>query len=247
MSITNGTVSIEDGNKAGEEYAPARKVRVELSFNVPEGADALVELDYVAGVAQGRVDALLGRKGRTLLVVHPGDSTPPAAPPETNAETPRRPRRSAVEIAADKAAKLDRHVVTADPDVKAHIEENKAAPPAEDEFDPTADSAPEKDTGVDMGVDDPVGDAIASKADVSVSDLDEEDFTITPDEPAAPEISDADLNSAVQKRNGELGNPKLIRGLISEYNPDVTQVFQLRQIPQAERAGFLAKLAKLTA
>lgn len=63
---------------------------------------------------------------------------------------------------------------------------------------------------------------------------------------AAPsEVTDADLNAAVQKKNTEITNPEAIRGLIATYNPDPTRVFQLREVPQAQRAGFLAKLAEL--
>lgn len=59
------------------------------------------------------------------------------------------------------------------------------------------------------------------------------------------EVTDADLNSAVQKKNAVLNDPPKIRALIGSYNPDQTKVFQLREIPQAQRAGFLEKLEGL--
>jgi len=52
--ITNGTVVIEDGIKAAEEFAPARKVRVELSFDYDD-------LDRVSALAQAKVNEMLGR------------------------------------------------------------------------------------------------------------------------------------------------------------------------------------------
>lgn len=60
--ITNGVVSIEDGTKAKEEFAPARKVRVELTFAVAEGSDPTEVLDKVRSLAASRVDLELGRK-----------------------------------------------------------------------------------------------------------------------------------------------------------------------------------------
>ena len=51
MSITSGIVSIEDGTKKTEEYAPARKVRVELHFDVPEGHNGQKYLDAATTMA----------------------------------------------------------------------------------------------------------------------------------------------------------------------------------------------------
>ncbi len=58
--ITSGTVSIEDGKKGREDFAPPRKVKVELSFSVEEGGDALKELDGVTTIAGDRVRDMLG-------------------------------------------------------------------------------------------------------------------------------------------------------------------------------------------
>lgn len=58
-------------------------------------------------------------------------------------------------------------------------------------------------------------------------------------------VTDDALNAAVQKRNGELKDAVKIRGLIGTFNPDVTKAFQLRQIPQDQRASFLAQLVAL--
>jgi hypothetical protein len=63
-NITNGTVTFEDGVKAKEEFAPAKKAKVELSFSVPEGQDGVKWLDAVMQIATDKVDEILGRKPR---------------------------------------------------------------------------------------------------------------------------------------------------------------------------------------
>lgn len=63
--ITNGTITIEDGTKAKEEYAPARKVSVSITFSVPEGvtesAQSKIYLDTAASLADAKVREMLGR------------------------------------------------------------------------------------------------------------------------------------------------------------------------------------------
>lgn len=75
-----------------------------------------------------------------------------------------------------------------------------------------------------------------------------DDFSIEPDEEVGDieVITDAALNAAVQRKNADLGDPELIRGVIKSYNPDPTKAFQLREIPQDKRAEFLTKLGALT-
>lgn len=60
--ITGGSVTVEDGLKAKEEYAPARKIAVTLNFSTPEGGDGIALLDFVSAVANGRQLALLHGK-----------------------------------------------------------------------------------------------------------------------------------------------------------------------------------------
>lgn len=71
--ITNGSVTVEDGKKANEEYAPARKVSVTLAFAVPaevtESAQAKVYLDTAASIADAKVNELLGRAAPTASSV----------------------------------------------------------------------------------------------------------------------------------------------------------------------------------
>lgn len=77
MQITNGRVSIEDGKKAAEEYAPARKIVVELSFAVEEGSDPAIVLANVSALANREVASLLGKTVHVLQV-----KETPAAPTE---------------------------------------------------------------------------------------------------------------------------------------------------------------------
>jgi len=60
--INGGIVSVEDGTKAKEEYAPARKVKVEISFAVPEGEDGDKILTTAGDTANAHVARLLGTK-----------------------------------------------------------------------------------------------------------------------------------------------------------------------------------------
>jgi hypothetical protein len=69
---------------------------------------------------------------------------------------------------------------------------------------------------------------------------------------AAPaEITDADLNKIAQNaviRLNEAGveTPQVkIREIVATYNPDTTKAFQMKQIPQAQRADFKAKVEAL--
>ena len=59
-TVTGGVVSIEDGLKKPEEYAPARKVRVELHFDVAEDLDAQAVIRAVSDLAQEEVTRQLG-------------------------------------------------------------------------------------------------------------------------------------------------------------------------------------------
>jgi hypothetical protein len=96
--ITAGSVAIEDGTKAAEDYAPARKVRVELAFEA--GDDAGASLDYASQLANQQVQRLLGR------------AVPDVEQPTT--DKPARKRRTRAEIEADKAAEAGTETQTDD-------------------------------------------------------------------------------------------------------------------------------------
>lgn len=81
--IVAGVVSIEDGIKAKEEFAPARKARVELTFSVPEGAEGQKYLNAVVDIANDKLAEILGRPVMAKPVV-----TAPVEAPKTTAKAP---------------------------------------------------------------------------------------------------------------------------------------------------------------
>jgi hypothetical protein len=221
--VTGGLVSVEDGIKKAEEYAPPLKVRVELSFGVAEGGDYEEIFDRVSEAAANRVASLLGFKPS---VVQAGEA--PAS-----GEPTRRPRRTKEQIAADKAAAEG----GPSPSGSAGGAQTSADPAAVTE-DPT-DGEPSTIHLPDETAKDPA----AIEDDEPAGEV---SFDIEPEpEEAGEEVSDTELNSRVQKRNAELEDPNLIRDLIKKFNPDPKKSFTLRQIPQAKRADFLAQLAAL--
>lgn len=232
--VTSGLVSIEDGIKKSEEYAPPRKVRVELSFSVGEGEDFRSMFDNVSEAAAARVTSLLSGKNFRVVggthVILDGDPLPQDAEAPA-AEAPKtRVRRTKAEIEAAKAAEnvKDPAAISEDPtggkeDV-IHLPDETANPPANK---PAAATDP----------------AAIGDEDFTIGGEDDE-FVI---EPEVAAISDADLNSAVQKRNAELKDSNVIRALIKSYNPDPTKAFQLREIPAEKRPEFLSQLAALKA
>lgn len=79
MSITNGTVTVEDGIKAKEEYAPARKVNVTIAFNVTEGQDGEKVANEAGDAANAAVHRLLGTTA-PVKVAKPGKPAAAATP-----------------------------------------------------------------------------------------------------------------------------------------------------------------------
>lgn len=76
-NITGGVVSLEDGIKAKEEYAPARKAKVELHFDVPEGEDHDAHIQHVADAARAHLHRLLHNTSAPVVVAV---AEKPAAP-----------------------------------------------------------------------------------------------------------------------------------------------------------------------
>lgn len=170
--ITGGIVRYEDGIKAAEEYAPARKAAVELRFDIPEGQDTDEAISTVLALATAKVYELLGTT----------------------------PKKAAAPKKAATAAKV--------PDLGQGTAEDKAA-------------------------------TVEVKAEAKA------DPAAIEEEVPAKEISDSLLNEKVQAKNAVLGDPVKIRTLISTFNPDPTQHFVLREIPQSQRQSFLDKLKDL--
>lgn len=81
--ITGGLVSFEDGIKAKEEYAPARKARVELRFDVTEGEEHGPILNLAHAQAVAKVQEMLGQKAAAAVKA----ASQPAATPPALAET----------------------------------------------------------------------------------------------------------------------------------------------------------------
>lgn len=96
-SITSGTIAIEDGIKAKEEFAPARKVKIELSFAVPEGQDGAAFMHGVARVAEDKLASMLGRAPKTDTTVKAPAAEEPAV--ETTAQKKAREKREAAAAA----------------------------------------------------------------------------------------------------------------------------------------------------
>ncbi len=186
---------------------------------VSEGEDSVAALDQASEIAIGKVREMLGLP-ELATQVRPA----PAAQ-----EPAKRARRTQNQIAEDAAAAEAAKKAGTKP---APV--NTAALP-----DPAA-------IGDEAAVVDPEKAAF----DASIV-VDEKPATDPADisfdiEPEGEEITDAKLNEACTKRNADAPGilPK-IRELIKTFNPDPTKVFQLREIPQAQRQDFLNKLAEL--
>ena len=220
-SITGGTVAIEDGIKAKEDFAPARKVKVELSFSVPEGGDGVAFLDGVSAVAEGKLRELLGKA--------------PAAPKPVQAAT-----QAPVEAPAKAPAKP-----------KAAKEKAPAAPPAPEKTKadlakeaglPTKDIVTKGPSDEELLEDEPTitaaGKAVAE----------EDDLNDILGEAAPPPVTDLELGKAAQEKNakmkaehGEAWAPAKIRELISKYSDGK----RINDIPAAKRPQFLKELDAL--
>lgn len=231
LLITGGLVAVEDGAKhdPSDQYSLSRKVRVEMKFDVAEGSDPADVIQLVGDMAGAEVSRLLGRPATTARFT---ETTTTAGEPAAAATA--RPRRTKAQIAADEAA--------------AAAAAAKAAGTTTDPADmggaaasPQGDPSVIQDGATTSGGTGSSGDGATSDDPAA---MDEWDVPAAEVEAAA--ITDADLNAAVQKKNGELGDPPKIRNLIGSFNPDQTKPFQLRQIPAAQRQGFLDKLAALT-
>jgi hypothetical protein len=220
MSITNGVVSIEDGTKASEEYAPARKVRVELHFDLPENCsieDEQRSLDITAKIANAKVNELLGRSGKSV--------------PSATA--------AVVEKATDAILAAEGTKTLTDKDKLAEAAGVLHPAPTKGPKRKPKEAATEKAKEPEQtDLEDFTSVPAAKAAEPDPDDL----TTIVP----TVEVTDQGLADAVQARNKAIENPVKIRTLIGTYNPDPTKAFTLKEIAQAHRQEFLTKLAALT-
>lgn len=141
-----------------------------------------------------------------------------------------------VEETAAAAPKPTRTRKKADPDPAA-VGEPEAAGATGSPSDPAA----VVETPSDPAAVEPSTSADAAKVEADPAAI-VDDWELPPEQ---PEVSDGELNVAVQKRNAELKNPVAIRELIATFGPKGAVGFQLRQIPQEKRHDFLAKLTDL--
>lgn len=133
-AITGGVVSVEDGIKASEEYAPARKVRVELQFDIASSStDVSSIIELVSARASQQVAILLGRA--TSEPVRVQIETAAATPPKRGRGRP--PKETPAETTgnADLDAALDLEAVT-------NLTTEELALRSAEDFDPTAPIEP---------------------------------------------------------------------------------------------------------
>lgn len=230
-SITSGTIAIEDGTKAKEEFAPARKVKVELSFSVPEGQDGTAYMHGVARVAEQKVASMLGRTAPAEVAQIVTATAPkPAETPKTETPKPetaaaKKKREAAEKAAAEAAAPKERTKADLEREM---LEAAGAKKPASDdellEDEPTITA-----TGAVVSNDDDLGDLLG--------------------EAAPPPVTDLELGKAAQEKNakmkaelGEAWAPAKIRDLISRYSDGK----RINDIAAAKRPQFLKELNALT-
>lgn len=231
--ILGGTVRYEDGVKttAGDTFSPTRKVAVELNFAIPgdPGIDAGSYVNDVLDKAIALTNAKLGLKAATAkaVVVKVGPSM----------------IVEASQADVDSAKALDAAV-------KAKMREVKRGPkhpPEKDEIPLGGAEKPSATVGDEIPLDGaPTQSASASpvaptSAGADAASMDE--FSVEP----VKEVTDKDLNDAVQKKNQAIKSPPKIKEVLAAFNPDPKKPFTLREIPQTQRQTFLTRLEALTA
>lgn len=215
--ITNGIVSVEDGNKAAEEYAPARKVKVEISFAVPEGEDGNHHVLLAGRVADAHVKRLLGREVTATEVVSSNPAkeavTAVAVNADTTAKTTRKPRATSAKEPAtggDKAALEAAAGLTAGGVVETSVVNNtKVVEPVVEE--------------------DSLDDLLGAQAPVPITDA---------------ELAKAAQNKNAQMKVKDPNFSIKIRALVVEYAGAPPK--KITDVPVAKRQEFLDKLRDLT-
>ena len=218
MKIIGGIIAYEDGVKTvgGDQFSPTRKVRVELNFSIEDGEDAEATIDKVLTKASAFVhQKLVGSKAASGAAT----AAAPATSPVAAATPPAAGGKTKADLEAEKVAAATPRKPGRPPKIVSP-EPVKAADPASMEDVTIVQPEPMK----------PAADP------ASMEDL----TTVQP-----AEVTDKDLNDAVQKKNAVLKNPVAIRGVVAQFNPDPTKQFTLAQIPQGQRREFLSRLDAL--
>lgn len=214
-NITSGTVSIEDGVKAKEEFAPARKVKIELSFGVPENADGVHFLNGVSQVAENKVAEMLGLppKFNGILTASEIIVTKELVYKKAPAETVKQ-----------KAPTKPKPVEKTKADLEAEMLA-EAAKPAEK---PSVSVEHEDETPADDDDNDDLNDILGEAAPAPITDK---------------ELSDACVAKADKMKSVTGWEPKRIRALIEKFTGAPGK--HNREIPAAKRPEFLKELDAL--
>jgi len=85
MKITGGMVAFEDGLKKPEEYTPPKKARVELRFDVEDGQDPQIVLNYAHASAVAKVHEMLHGVAPKAAAAAPAPSQPASSPAQAEA------------------------------------------------------------------------------------------------------------------------------------------------------------------
>lgn len=214
-SITSGTIAIEDGTKAKEEFAPARKVKVELSFAVPEGQDGAAFMHGVARVCEAKVAALLGREVPAETKVA---ATAAAVEPKAETAAQKKKREAAAAKPAEKTkADLEAEALA---DIKAATDANK-------DDNALLEDEPEITAAGKAVVEDDLNDLLGETAPTPITDL---------------ELANAVQKKNAERKEADPNwAPAKIRDVISTYSGGK----RVNDIPAAKRAEFLKKIEAL--
>lgn len=219
--ISGGTVTVEDGLKAKEDYAPARKVIVAINFSVPEGLDGNAILTHASNVADKQVRVLLGKA--------------PAAPPaDVKAETPATPAKSATTRKKAPEAPAEPAKTKAELAKEAglpteSIQHKGETAPLVDEL----DEAPAKTAAAKPADDDDLGDLLGAEEKPPVTDA---------------ELGKAAQEKNGEMKGKAGWAPEKIRELVGKFvlaDGKPKPGAKLQEIPAAQRHDFLAQLKAL--
>ena len=221
--ITDFKIVYGDGVK-GEEYGPVRKAEAHITAVLTDVEDPTFAIESVARQAISQVNKMLGKAVKAVegeLHVVEGKSS-----------------NDKDKIAVQEATKAK--------DEKAEVvDKKKPGKEAKPKGKPKEDPAAVEEEPVTEDAAAVIEDTSTDASAVTDDDAGEVSFDLPAEVEGPTEISDADLNSAVQKKNTEISDPAAIKKLIAEYKTDPTKAFQLREIPQDKRQEFLDKLAGL--
>lgn len=250
--IKEVSVTWHDERRGPFEYnPPMKKAEVHLYATVPEGGDGVAALNYISLLAKAKAAELLSGTAAAEpeaieRLLPPTSSASPASTDEAAApgEPQRRTRRTKAQIEADAAAAAAGQSALAtvsDPQSAAGL----AAGAATSEQDAPAISA--QQTGATTP---PSGDATTP----TTAPSDDDEWAAAAPETAT--IPDTELNHtcSVQAERLKEGGALKVKAVIGSFSPGGDawdpakggRKFLVNDIPQSQRADFIAKLKALT-